>query len=165
MKKNILLVIMYIISILLLFDIRNYALFPEEYLFGSDISDLMFTIYLVLYFFIVVLIIFSINMYLIKRNSNNTPIWFKCVSVLFLPIFIGLLYEFNFSMLGFVEVPQVEFGMFARGGLLFIIVGLLLFGIGYFKIINERDRKINNYIYLILNILSFSILFLSLIYQ
>ena len=165
MKKNLLLVIMYVIAMIFLFDLKNYALFPEEYLFGDNISDIMFTFYLVIYFFIVVIIVLSINMYIIKRNSNDTPIWFKLISIMFLPLFMSMLYEFNFSMLGIIEYPQFRFGMFARGGLFLLIVGLFLFGIGFFKIKNDRDRKLNYYIYLTFNVLSFTVLFLSLIYQ
>ena len=109
------------------------------------------------------LLIQGISLHLVKKNKDEDRNWFILASISFFPLFIIGVYESFFSMLGFKKNPQLEIGLFAKGGLIMIVVGLFLFSFGYFKITNERDMKINHYTYLAFNVLSILILIYGII--
>lgn len=166
MKKIYLLIILYILGILFIIDVSDHILFPEQYFFNEYISDLAFSTILAIYFIVYLLVILAINMYLVKRNKNDNEdyVWFKWVNIAFLPLLLIALYEYSYSLVGIIDDPQFILTYLQRTGLIFLIVEVFLFSMRYFNINNEQDRRINGYIYTLLNICAVIILMYGLLF-
>lgn len=158
MKKIVLLIIMYLMGILLVIDMVDYAFIPEQYFFNENISDLLFTSLLLLYFFGILTVILVINMYLVKRNNNEDYSYIKWVSIIFLPLFLITYFDFTYSLIGIIDDPMRNVGLFQRLLLILLIAGNVIFSVGYFKINNEKDKMINNYIYMLISLITITTL-------
>jgi len=164
MKNVILLIILYLMGVLFIVDISDGSLFPEEYFFNELTSDSMSLSVLISYFFIYIIVILIINKHLVEKNDKDSNVWFKWLSVSFLPLFMIAVFEYCFSLIGIIDYPQITFTIIQKLVLVFLVTGLFVFSVGYFVLSSERDRKINNYIYVFLNYASLVVLFYGLFF-
>ena len=82
---------------------------------------------------------------------------------IFMPMLGMLGFDYAYGFIGIIEDPQTSHTLFQKTGLFFLIAGLFFFSMGYFKIKNRRDRMINNYIYLFINLTALIVLFYGLL--
>ena len=165
MKRIILIIGLYLAGILVFLDLSDYVLLPEQLFFNGDDTELLYVITMIVYFLAIIGAVLGYNLYLVKTNRKEfqpVVIW---STIIFLPLFLLIMYEYSFALFGIQQNPQEEVLILARVVMIGTLIGSTYCAIKYLSIEKNRTLKINHYAYLGVNIIAYFTLFYGLLFN